>query len=558
MQCRTCGRSLTPTRSRSSPGRSPLSDPLLSDPLYCTACCRNITNQFQVSDRIRYMQRSFFDWLNHIWQLIDRLGRWLEPIGVVFLTLYFMGAKVLPPAGMTAMKAGSYLIVLLLLISAGRVQRSAYVITRDFLVLLIIAIAFISVEWSAAPFVSSDEIKALLRLSVYGMYLAIRYTPKQLMYFFAWTLAIAACLSFVYGAALPEGSHIVDGNDVWRGVFGHKQYLGLTMTISTPLFILLGLENPRYRRRWFIFAFIAFVNVLFTQSKSSLIGLLFGLSLIPFSKIVRQNYKVRTAITAFIFLLVFYVVLIISVNAETILVDILDKGTDLNGRVPIWKLCFEIMSREPGRFFTGFGYSGFWPSKYGHFVIENSWAGTIDSVRNGGRFHAHSGFVDIFMQLGFIGLIPLVMSLFSTISRVALLMVTRKEPEYLWMMQFILVSCMYNFVEIPTYVSNHPFWSFYITIVLMSRLQLQQKPEPQPMQLPAQNLPHQFTPLEAQSPLSQPPLNGYGDPENNGNGHTVGHRNGVSHPSWPSMERVKAGHDGPIGKKQPINTPLSK
>jgi hypothetical protein len=115
------------------------------------------------------------------------------------------------------MKQASYGILLILIIPLWK--KCFYVATRDIPLLLLVGMVFVSVFWSVAPDFTTDESKAVLRSTLYGVYLATRYTPREQMRLIGWVLLIAALLSLGYALALPSEGIAMTNNEIsWKGV----------------------------------------------------------------------------------------------------------------------------------------------------------------------------------------------------------------------------------------------------------------------------------------------------------------------------------------------------
>ena len=388
-------------------------------------------------------------------QSIGRLARKIEPGIVVLLLLYYLDPQ-LPSFIAGLMKYGSYgLIALLFLgVGIGRWQRFAYVATRDLFPWLLLGLSWVSFIWSAAPRVTSDESDIVIRATLFGAYLAMRYTPKELMRLFAWTLGIAAVLSVIYAVALP--SRGISGG-LWRGIFKHKQYMGRQMVIGAITFLNVAFDQGRYR--WLLWAGVglAVALVLLSQSKSALLLLLLSLSLFPLRKFVKQEYRLRVVLFITAFLLVGTVAMLVVSNLETIVVDILGKNMEFNGRVPIWTSAIEKGLERP---WLGYGYAGFWTSDEASYILNSTWAGS----GGGGRFHAHNGFIDVFLQLGFVGLSLCLLSFLMLTIRTVTLINSTKGREFFWIFQFLIVFFLANASTVNTFVGGGTMWILYVSM----------------------------------------------------------------------------------------------
>jgi O-antigen ligase len=395
-------------------------------------------------------------------QVLDRITTRLEPIIVVSLLLYFTGAN-LPHSIKGLVNTGSYGLIGLLFLGMGRWQRCAYVATRDIWLILALGVTVASFFWSFAPAYTSDEVKALIRATLFGVYLAARYSPKEQMRLFAWTVGIGAVLSTIAAIAIPSyGISTGVHQGLWKGIYAHKQYLGRIMTVGFTPLLFASFDNWKYKNLAFLGAILAVLLVLLSQSKTSLILLILSIFLIPLYRFARQQYKLRVILLILALLITGSIAILVVSNIETIVVDILGKNLELSARTPIWELAIE-KGRE--RLWFGYGYAGFWTSDAASIVFSQTWAG---SVTNDGetRFHAHNGFIDVFLQIGLVGLAFCILSFFGTALRAIKLVTSIRGIENFWMLHFLIITLLFNVTETRTFLSIGTFWSLTVSMSL--------------------------------------------------------------------------------------------
>ncbi|MEO0768767.1 MAG: O-antigen ligase family protein, partial [Cyanobacteria bacterium J06649_4] len=82
------------------------------------------------------------------------------------------------------------------------------------------------------------------------------------------------------------------------------------------------------------------------------------------------------------------------------------KGTDLSGRSDIWPPILDMIAKKP---LLGYGYEGFWRG-------EASPAEVVWQVAGWPSPHAHNGFLDILLAIGWVGGIIFLVSFFLTLT----------------------------------------------------------------------------------------------------------------------------------------------
>jgi O-antigen ligase len=355
------------------------------------------------------------------------------------------------------MKYAGYGLTALLVLGAGigRWQEFAYVATRDIFPWLLLGLSVASVLWSAVPQYTSDEIDPVIRASFFGVYLAMRYTPKEQMRLIAWTLGISAVLSLVFAIIIP--SYGIYKGGPWQGITNYKNILGGYMLLGVITFLNIALDERRYRWLTLIGTGLAMALVLLSQSASVLILLFPSLALFPLYKFIRQRYKLRVVLLISSFLLLGSAAVLIFSNLETIVVNILGKNMEFTGRLPLWNFVLEKGLEKP---WLGYGYAGFWTSDASSYILNHTWASQVGE----GRFQAHNGFIDVFLQLGFVGLSLCLLSFVMLILRTVYLINLTRSREFFWLFQFLIVFFLANLSDTNGLLSGGTFWVLYVSM----------------------------------------------------------------------------------------------
>jgi O-antigen ligase len=383
--------------------------------------------------------------------------RRLETIFVVFLLL--VSEANLPSTAAAIVKVASYGVVGFLLLRQPP-GRLAYVATRDWSLLLLTTFAITSLFWSENPVETADQLKALIRATLLGIYLATRYPLRQQLQLLAWALGISAIMSMVVSIALPAyGTSVANHLFVWQGIYGHKQYLARAMTVAAIVFLLLIVENRNYRWLKVALLVIALALIWMSTSRTGIGFFILSIFLIPLHKIIRQPFKVREIILLLALVIFGGIIILIIGNLETIVVDIMGKNLEFNGRAPLWERCIKLGLERP---WLGYGYAGFWNSPISLEVGRGGfWIGG-----ELGTAHSHSGFIDTFLTLGLVGLSLAVLNFLSTLLRILKLLFRTREVEVLWGLQMVVLMFCFNIFELNTILISSFFWIFYISISL--------------------------------------------------------------------------------------------
>jgi O-antigen ligase len=234
--------------------------------------------------------------------------------------------------------------------------------------------------------------------TVFAIYLYVRYPGRRLVEFmvFATTLSLLLCIFLVI--FVPSAGIDAFQQNAWRGIFGQRNNCAIVCT----LFLVLGLH---YRARSFTDqlarATVICLSLLFIVMSGSRTGwaltalalaLTFGLQLIArMRSLDRVVFLMAAAVPTAL------VVFFVAANFNELL-SLIDRDPTMTQRTVIWAEVFPSIMRRP---FQGYGYSSYWAGLNGesmHTVLATGWM----------EGQAQDGYLDVLLELGLIGLLPLV------------------------------------------------------------------------------------------------------------------------------------------------------
>lgn len=347
--------------------------------------------------------------------------------------------------------SGIYIITLLLTISQWK--QFIHVASRNKLLLLLIGIALVSFLWSAAPLVTVRRSLALVGTTLFGVYLATRYSPSQLLRIIAWTFGIGAVLSVVFALALPEyGIQPYGGAMTWRGIYRHKNLLGRLMGLNAIVLLLLATNTPKYR--WLIWSGISLSVglLLLSQTKGGLVGFVILLLLLPIYKALRLNYTLVLPFLIIVLNIAGIVIMWLVNNLESLLASI-GKDITLSSRTPLWEAVIHKIQERP---LLGYGYSAFWLGWQGESadVWQIEWNAP----------NAHNGILDVCIDLGLVGLIVFLLGFFITFIRGVKWLRLTKTPEPVFVLVYLTYMLITSQSESNILTQNDIFWVLYVAL----------------------------------------------------------------------------------------------
>lgn len=313
----------------------------------------------------------------------------------------------------------------------------------------LVLLAFASERWSVAPEVTQRRSIALLFTSFMGLVLAARYDWRGLVQLFAGMFVLLAVASLLVALLYPTmGVHATIHPGAWRGVWYEKNQFGALMAWGALACTAAAVLGPERRWRWAAAATLCVFLVLMSTSKTSLLGLLLGLSGAGALALLRRGGAVAVG-TVWLAVLGGAVVVGLAVFAPEIMLEALGKDPTLTGRTDIWA---SLMRRVAERPWTGYGYAAFWVPDLGpawYIREEIQWEAPS----------AHNGWLEVLVQLGWPGLVLTV--LLMTASFVAAL-IRIHRPEATWGLMALALMILFSLSESTLLQQNNISWVLYV------------------------------------------------------------------------------------------------
>jgi exopolysaccharide production protein ExoQ len=345
-----------------------------------------------------------------------------------------------------------YALTFLLLIA--RWKKVVNVLSKDRLIWVLVGFAVLSILWSANPSKSISRCIALIGTTMFGLYLATRYTMKEQLKLLAWTFGIAVVLSFVFAVALPKFG-IMGGLHAgkWRGIYNHKNVLGKLMALSTIIFFIQVIDARK--NRWIVWfgCSLSLILLLLSTAKTSLINCIIVLAVCLACHILRWNYDWMIPGFTGVATIGGSLYIWLRTNLDALLGS-MGKDTTLTGRGDLWPLVLNEIWKRP---WQGYGYGAFWGG-------WNSEASGIWYASGWPAPNSHNGFLDVWLQLGILGLFLLALSLFATLIRALLSIRHTTTSTWLWPLLYINYMLLANLGETTLMIQNDIFWVLYVAI----------------------------------------------------------------------------------------------
>ena len=369
---------------------------------------------------------------------------------------------------------------ILLMRMSDKSTKITIIFLRNIHVSLLVGLTVISTIWSELPAQTISRSIALVGTTIFGIYLANRYTLKEQLILLRNTFLAIVILSIIFVITIPQYGvmgAIHDG--AWRGIYTHKNELGRLMSLGAIVFSMqsrqegetkiIGLKSrsigklKQYiptgtmRDSFLQSAFTllglgaTIAMILLSRSSGGIVNLTIMASALAIFKISQlRGFHLKFVSTIGVVVLIVIFAVIILPNPELIFA-LIGKSSDLTGRGDLWNVLLDLLSNRP---LLGFGYGVFWES-YGAIV---SLAVAWDVP------HAHNGFLDLTLGVGLLGLALFSISYLSTFAKSLAQFRSSQSDESIYPSIILIYIVISNVSETGLFSYNNIYWLLFVTV----------------------------------------------------------------------------------------------
>jgi O-antigen ligase len=273
---------------------------------------------------------------------------------------------------------------------------------KNWFLLPFLVFSGLSIVWSVFWQISFYRWLILLCTIVTGGYIGLRYDLKEIIrlmsVFGIFILFLGSILVFFVPRIGVMNYYSIQG--AWKGVFWHKNHMGLMTTFINFLFLINVIYSQRIQRTASLFWGILYVySLLFVYQTDSVAAyltaiILHGLVALALLLLKFREKIRKTHVLIFIAVLLFAsLILYFSIGS---FFRMFNRDTTLTGRIPMWTYIFNTYLNE--RPLAGYGFNAFW-------YIDSHRLSTQQAAGYPGEIIiADNGFIDLLMNNGYAGL----------------------------------------------------------------------------------------------------------------------------------------------------------
>ncbi len=314
---------------------------------------------------------------------------------------------------------------------------------RNAWIVLFFLFAGISIIWSDYPYVSFKRLIKTSGIVIMALIIMTEERPFEalgtLFRRLAFLLLPLSVLFIKYYPNLGRGYHV--GQPMFTGVAMQKNGLGLICLFVGIYFCWNLLLNYRdrielsQRLHFSVYLIILPINIwLFYMANSvtSIICMLVVVCLLLLGRIPAFSYEPRRFVIIGLLIISLIGFLELTMDIKNVLLASMGRDADLTTRVPMWDMLLKFDTNP----LIGVGYEIFWSGNR-LMQIWQEWPGIIQ---------AHNGYIDLYLNLGIVGLFLISGSVIAGLVKV-IKQIKYEHPLAMLRISFIASFLLYNWTE---------------------------------------------------------------------------------------------------------------
>jgi exopolysaccharide production protein ExoQ len=369
-------------------------------------------------------------------------------------------SQVLDPGDNPTEGSATYQLVLSLCylsvawILAPYYRETLYLLRRNWFLTALVLLALVSVSWSAIPALTLRRAIAVIGTTLFGIAMAVRFSPEEQLRLLSWLCRIIAVLSLACVIFLPSYGVSATPEHQWQGIFVYKSALGFVMALSVLVEWQLPTSTSFSKTLNRLALLLSAVLLYFAGSVTPTVALLGSFFLVEIYKIAIQRLRMSQAITLLGMLLLLSAGLAMFLGNTDRITNALGRSSNLTGRTEIWSGVAPDVLERP---LLGYGYSGFVPE------VSAGLAG-VDRAVGGAILYSHNGYLETLLNLGVVGLALTLVGLAAGVRRALYWSNYDRSSMSFWPLAFLLFFLLQNFAECTILVQG-PEWGICVAVV---------------------------------------------------------------------------------------------
>lgn len=313
----------------------------------------------------------------------------------------------------------------------------------------ILAFILLPVSQQVTRSISSGAVLVASTLLVY--YMLCKYTFDELMELFLVLGSICIGASVFSAIAIPQigidkmGPYV----DSWKGIFSAKNHLGNMAVFFLTAAVACRPRTPFFRYLRFTQIVLCLIATVFARAVTAYALTILFFAYATAMPFLRQFKRKDFLVIGTVLIAISVLTALLMVSYPDLMLRLINKDPTLTGRTGIWQVLAPSVAQRP---WLGYGYHAFWLGYEGEsarVLITLGWA----------LNQAQSGFVDVLLEMGIVGLIPVVLLFLFAFRHSVSIFLRSTDPEQLraieWYFAIVTLTLIYNTVESFLFEPRH-------------------------------------------------------------------------------------------------------
>ena len=322
---------------------------------------------------------------------------------------------------------------------------------RNPFIVFIVLWMWMSVFWSMDEDVTVRRSIVHSAFIIIACFVALRYEFKELIAMLFYIAAIVAAASLFFIIADPSLGFNPDGRGA-RGAFMHKNTLANFLVVGI-MAAGAGLRLqvvPRIFGYGVLLLSIALLVLANSTTAHLIVVVMVGVYVLMELR-SRLPFRSIAVFVAFSLAIILFGTMVLIANLDEFFL-LLGRDMTLTGRDAVWHYAGQMIREHV---ILGYGYAAFWETEPILSYVTDSLKWNIT--------HAHNGFLQIWLELGFVGVCLLVAVLTVSFWRLAFSSLPNHFATVA--LPFFVAMVVNDFVETHLFVYKHFGWIIMLTLI---------------------------------------------------------------------------------------------
>lgn len=316
-----------------------------------------------------------------------------------------------------------------------------------------------SLLWSVNPGVTFWGLLELAATTGFGMLFSFYYRiEEQLKILFLYVLTgvflSLLLILFFPSQGISSGAH----EGAWKGVFWHKNILGIHAAFGIVLLVLCGAEETRYRGVYWVGLVACLILLVGSRSLTAAASAFAGVATYAAVMSLRnppwglkRGYVAMAWVIGVVFC--FLCIFLFFIGHLDFVLQLLGRDPTLGTRTDLWSILLDMGAHRP---WLGHGFRSFWTGSVGL-------SGEVERKLGHYPFHAHNGVVDLFLDLGIVGVVIFTVCLIRASIPAYRTAIENHRKLDSWHMLFLVFLIVCNLTESRLVEHNCVFLMLFVT-----------------------------------------------------------------------------------------------